>query len=158
MLRFLISLIRSAALVALCVAISPIGSVAAPATVSDPDNAHVAEVVSHARLLYAQAHLFKLTKREPEAQRIYGEIATTFESTQLSPVLLAVTGDHLLSNGEREKAAKFYADLREELSEEQLPIIDYACVRLGELALAEGRFQEELNLFTHAADEIAGAK
>jgi TolA-binding protein len=115
-----------------------------------------ANATGQARLLYAQAQLFKLTKREPEAQRIYGEIAAGFKSTQLSPVLLAVTGDHLLSKGDQEKAAKFYADLREDYPKSNY--LDYAYVGLGEMALAKGRFKEALELFTHATDEIAGAK
>ena len=115
-----------------------------------------ANATGKARLLYAQAALLKQIKREPDALKIYGEIAGRFEPAQLSPVLLAEIGDYLLSKGERDKATAFYTDLREDYPKSDH--LDYAFVGLGELALAAGKYKEALELFTHAADEIAASK
>jgi TolA-binding protein len=109
-----------------------------------------------ARLLYAEAELLKLIKREPDAKKIHAEIATKFAPETLSPVLLAIVGDYLLDTGDRAKAVKLYDNLRTDYPKSDY--LDYAEVGLGEIALTEGKAKEALELFTHAADEVAGAK
>ncbi len=116
----------------------------------------IANDTGKARLLYAEAELLKQIKREPDARKIYEEIASKYAAETLSPVLLAVVGDHLMSTGDRAKAADFYDNLREDYPKSDY--LDYAEVGLGEIALADGNAKKALELFTHAADEVAGAK
>ena len=116
----------------------------------------IANETGKARLLYASAELMKETRKEPEARKIYAEIATRYPADTLSPVLLAVVGDYLMGTGDRAKAADYYDNLREDYPKSDY--FDYAEVGLGEIALADGNAKKALKLFTHAADEVAGAK
>ncbi len=115
-----------------------------------------ANTTGKARLLYARAELLKLIKKDKEAQEIYAEMAGRFEPENLSPVLLAIVGDFLLFKGDHDKAGKMYADLREDYPKSDY--LDFAYVGLGEIALAKADYKKALELFTHAADEIAAMK
>jgi tetratricopeptide (TPR) repeat protein len=109
-----------------------------------------------ARLLYAESELLKLLKKDKEVQAIYTEMADRFHAADLSPVLLALVGDHLLSKGEGAKAAACYDRMREDFPKSDY--LDYAFVGLGELALAAKDYPKALELFSHAADDLAGSK
>ncbi len=118
--------------------------------------ATIANATGKARLLYAEAELLKLFKRDDDARKVWLEIAAGTSPENLSPVLLANVGDYLLAKGDLDKAATLYTDLREDYP--KTDFLDYAFVGLGEIALAKGDNAKALELFTHAADEIAGAK
>jgi TolA-binding protein len=116
----------------------------------------VANSTGKARLLYAEAELAKLRKQEAEAQKIYAGIAERFKPEDLSPVLLALIGDHLLAKGERDRATVLYARLREDFPKSDH--LDVAYVGLGEMAMAAKDYKKALELFSHAADELAASK
>jgi TolA-binding protein len=109
-----------------------------------------------ARVLYAQAELAKLRKKNEEMQAAYAEIGNRFKIEDLSPVMLAVVGDYLLSKKDNDRAAQFYANLREDFPKSDY--LDYAYVGLGELAMQKQEYQKALDLFTYAADELASMK
>ncbi|MEQ1862769.1 MAG: tetratricopeptide repeat protein [Chthoniobacteraceae bacterium] len=115
-----------------------------------------ASATGKARLLYAEAELAKLLKKDADVQRIYAEIAGRFKPGDLSPVLLATVGEALLAKGERDRTAQFFELMRTDFPKSDY--LDYAFVGLGEIAMAKGDHTMALELFTHAADEIAGAK
>jgi TolA-binding protein len=116
----------------------------------------LANSTGKARLLYAEAELAKLRKQDQEAQKIYASIAERFKAEDLSPVLLALIGDHLLAKGERDRATVLYARLREDFPKSDY--LDFAYVGLGEMAMVAKDYAKALELFSHAADEIAGSK
>lgn len=116
----------------------------------------MANATGKARLLYAEAELPRLRKQEAEAQKIYAKIAGQFKPEELSPVLLAIIGDHLLAKGERDRAGKLYEHLRDDFPKSDY--LDYAYVGLGELALSGKDYPKALELFSHAADELAASK
>jgi TolA-binding protein len=70
--------------------------------------------------------------------------------------MLAVVGDYLLSKKDNDRAAQFYANLREDFPKSDY--LDYAYVGLGELAMQKQEYQKALDLFTYAADELASMK
>ncbi len=109
-----------------------------------------------ARLLYAQAELAKLRKADAEVQKIYSEIAERFKEEVLSPVLLAFVGDYLLGKGEIDRASKLYEALREDYPKSNY--LDFAYVGLGDIALGRKDYKQALELFSRAADDIAGSK
>jgi TolA-binding protein len=116
----------------------------------------IANSTGKARLLYAEAELAKLRKQDAEAQKIYAGIAERFKPEDLSPVLLALIGDHLLAKGERDRATVLYARLREDFPKSDH--LDFAYVGLGEVAMAAKDYQKAFELFSHAADELAASK
>jgi tetratricopeptide (TPR) repeat protein len=115
----------------------------------------MANATGQARLLYAQAELAKLLRNDAAAQSLCGAIARRFKTEELSPVLLALVGDYLLAKGDA-RAEKYYSDLREDYPKSDY--LDFAYVGLGELAMAGKDYQQALELFSHAADEIPGLK
>ncbi len=118
--------------------------------------ADLANATGRARLLYAEAELCKLRRQNADVQDIYDRLAKDFTPEQLSPVLLALVGDHLLEKGDRVKAAKFFEDLREDYPKSNY--LDFAFNGLGEIALAGGQARKALELFTTAADDLAALK
>ena len=115
-----------------------------------------ANLTGRARLLYAEAELAKLRKQPAEVQRIYTEIAGRFKPADLSPVLLALVGEHLLAKGEGAKARAIFESMRADYPKSDY--IDYAYVGLGQLAFDERKYPKALELFTYAADEIAASR
>ena len=116
----------------------------------------VAKATGQARLLYAEAELAKLRRKDSEAEKIYGDIAQQFKIEELSPVLLALVGDYQLRHGEQDKAAVTFANLREDYPKSDY--LDYAYVGLGQLALDAKDYPKALELFSHAADELAASR
>ncbi len=116
----------------------------------------IANTTGKARLLYAEVELAKLRKADGDAQQLYAEMAGRFKPADLSPVLLALVGDYLMSKGEQDRAAKIFEHLREDFPKSDY--LDYAYVGLGEIALTAGDKKKALEHFSHAADEIAGSK
>ena len=118
--------------------------------------AAIANATGKARLLYAEAQLLKLKKRDDDAQKIFERISRDFKGEELSPVLLAQVGDYRLKAGDSSGAADLYHRLKEDYPKSDY--LDYAYVGLGELALEKKDAKQALELFTHAADEIAASK
>ncbi|SRR5579862_776489 len=108
-----------------------------------------------ARLFYARAELAQLLKKPAERAKYFAEIEK-FKPEELSPVLLAQAGDDLLAKGEAERAATLYSELRDAYPKSDF--LDYAYVGLGEIAFAQKNYTRALELFTYAADELAGSK
>ncbi|MGH8047208.1 MAG: tetratricopeptide repeat protein, partial [Chthoniobacterales bacterium] len=114
-----------------------------------------ANQTGHARLLYARAQLAKLQRRAADYDKLNLQIATQFLPEELSPLLLANAGDALLAQGNAEKAAKFYNELKEFYPNSTYR--DSAEVGLAEIAFRKKDYAGALEIFTAAAD-LAGAK
>jgi tetratricopeptide (TPR) repeat protein len=118
--------------------------------------AGIANATGRARLLYAEAELAKLRRHEEEVPKIYDRISHEFKDEELSPVLLAQIGDYRLKTGDKDGAAALYHRLKEGYPKSDY--LDYAFVGLGELALDKKDPKLALELFHHAADELAASK
>jgi TolA-binding protein len=109
-----------------------------------------------ARLLYARAELATLRRKPDEHDELINQIAGQFKPDPLSPLLLALAGDHLLAKGNSEGAATFYNHLKDYYPKSVYR--DYAYVGLGEIAFAKKEYDNALDLFVEAADKIALSK
>lgn len=110
-----------------------------------------------ARILYAQSELARLRKNTDEQAAKIDEIARNFAPEDLSPYLLALSGDHLLGLGEKDKAAGLYRFLMETFP--KCDVVDYAYSGLGEIALQNKDSARALELFDEAVDKgVAGQK
>ncbi len=118
--------------------------------------AAIAQPTGQARLLYAEAELARLRRHDDDAQKIYGEISHRFQGDDLSSVLLALIGDYRLKTGDRKGAADFFNRLK--IDYPKSDYLDYAFVGLGELAFEKKDYRKALELFSHAADEIAASR
>ena len=115
-----------------------------------------ANATGHARVLYAQAELATLRKKQVEHDRLIGEIAATYKPADLSPLLLAQVGDYLLAKGEKEQAGIFYSELKDYFPKSDY--LDFAYVGLGEIAFGKKDYGTALELFTSGADDFAGSR
>jgi TolA-binding protein len=115
-----------------------------------------ANATTQARLIYARAEMAATHRQAAVHDRLIGQIASQFKPEDLSPLLLAQAGDYVLTQGSSDAASKFYTELKEYYPESVY--LDFAYVGLGEIAFAKKDYGTSLNLFTEAADKIAGSK
>jgi tetratricopeptide (TPR) repeat protein len=115
-----------------------------------------ANATTRARLLYARAALATLRRKPDVHDQLIGQIATQFQPDDLSPLLLAQSGDYLFAQGKSDRAADYYDELKEYFPTSMY--IDYAYVGLGEIAYAKKDYKKALDLFTDAIDKFAGSK
>lgn len=115
----------------------------------------LADPVGRARLNFARIDLLKLLKRQEDADSLMREIAA-MKPEQLSPQLLALSGDYMAAKNFPEEARVFYEFLKENYLKSAW--LDHAYAGLGAAALAKGDAKKALELYTLAADEYAGAK
>ncbi len=111
---------------------------------------------TRARLLYAQAELCKLRKKNAEADNIYEDISLRFKPEDLSPVLLAQIGDFLAAKKKTERSTACFTRLKEEFPKSDY--VDYAYVGLGDADLAAKKYNDALDLFTDAIEKYSGMK
>jgi tetratricopeptide (TPR) repeat protein len=115
-----------------------------------------ANATTRARLIYARAALATLRRKQADHDQFIGQIAVQFKPEDLSPLLLAQSGDWLLDAGKAADAARYYGELKEYYPNSMY--LDYAYVGLGEIAFGKKDYKNALNLYTTAADKIAGSK
>jgi TolA-binding protein len=115
-----------------------------------------ANATTKARLIYTRAEMATTRRHPAEHDQLIAQIAGQFKPEDLSPLLLAQAGDYLLTQGSSAAAAKFYTELKEYFPNSVY--LDFAYVGLGEIAFAKKDYPTALNLFTEAADKIAGSK
>ncbi len=115
-----------------------------------------ANATMRARLIYARAELATLRRKQADHDQLIGQIAAQFKPEELSPLLLAQCGDYLLAAGKPADAASFYNELKEYFPNSMY--LDFAYVGLGEIAFEKKDYKNALDLFTTAADKIAGSK
>jgi len=114
----------------------------------------IAQGTGEARLLYVQAELLKLTKREAETGPIWTQIASAFRLEDLSPILLNEAGIYRLNKGDLDSASEAFELLRKSFPKSEY--IDSAYVGLGEVALQKKDPEKALTLFNYASNEVAG--
>ncbi len=108
-----------------------------------------------ARLMFAQAEMATIKKQDAMREKILREMSDRFKPEDLSPVLLALTGDFLLEHGEPDRAAKLYDLMRENYPKSDH--LDVAYVGLGEIAFAKKEYDKALKLFTDALDNVTAS-
>jgi TolA-binding protein len=109
-----------------------------------------------ARLYYARARLAEML-RDPKTSNIYMKgIATTNAANPaaLSPMLLAVSGDILLKEGDLDGAEAYYRRLADRYADSMFS--DAGPVGLGYVALARKKPEDALKIFENALTNIAG--
>jgi TolA-binding protein len=111
-----------------------------------------------ARMLYARAELASLKKNEPERQQAMLDLSTRFKTEELSPVLLAQTGDYLMAKGtskSQEQAGQCYAYLKENYLKSDY--LDFAYVGLGDLAYQKKQYEQALEFYSDAIEKIGAS-
>jgi outer membrane protein assembly factor BamD (BamD/ComL family) len=107
-----------------------------------------------ARLRYYESSVLGMTRKPAEAEKILLSIGRETPAEQLSAPLLAVSGEALYKNGDKEQASAFFNTLLERYPSSDYR--DFAYVGLGDLAL--DRKESEIALaFYDDAIKKAGA-
>ena len=111
---------------------------------------------ARARILYAKAQLARLRKQPAEEEKYIGQIAGDFKPEDLSPLLLGVAGDYLVSQRKFDQAAAFYERLMDDFPKSQM--VDFAYHGLGEIAYQKRDYPKALRYFTDGSEKIAAAQ
>jgi TolA-binding protein len=117
-------------------------------------NAGEQSQTAKARIIYAKAEVARLRKKTDEQNKLLAGIAHDFKPEDLSPMLLAQSGDVLFARGETEKAAALFQHLMDNYPKSD--VVDFAYSGLGEIAFQKKDYQKALALFTEAI-EVVGA-
>ena len=107
-----------------------------------------------ARILFAKSELARMRKRPANQEKDLQAIADDFKPGDLSPTLLALTGDYLLGKGQNERAAVLFQMLMDDYPKSEM--LDFAYNGLGEIAYQQQQFDKALKYFNGAVDQ-AGA-
>lgn len=107
-------------------------------------------LIAQARGNFAKAEIAKALKNTEEADKLLDSIATNFKPDELSPTILAIVGDHLLSKGKPDLAAKYYTYLKENYRSSSFA--DFAFAGLAEILLAKGKGKEALDIINDALE------
>jgi TolA-binding protein len=110
---------------------------------------------AQARVLYAKAEMARLRKQPAEMEKGLEVISEQFKPEDLSPMLLAITGDYLLEKNRTEKAVLFFERLRKEYP--KCDMLDFAYNGLAETAFRKGDYQAALQLYSDAIDKAAAS-
>jgi TolA-binding protein len=103
-----------------------------------------------ARILFAKAEVAQLRRRPDERKQQIEAIVGNFQPAELSPMLLAEAGDHVLAASDLGKAAAFYQHLMEDYPKS--PMVDFAYCGLGEIAYRGKEYEKALRLFSGPID------
>ncbi len=115
-----------------------------------------ANATARARLLYVRAELARLRKKDAEADALVEKIAQEFQPPDLSPVLLAQSGDFFLHKKLADRATPFYKRLQEDFPKSDY--LDFAYVGLAQIAFDGQHYEEALDLDTDAIEKYSGMK
>ncbi|MGA3172019.1 MAG: tetratricopeptide repeat protein [Chthoniobacteraceae bacterium] len=134
-----------------------------PAPVVDPDTElktllsgdASGNETSKARILFARSEMARLKRKPADQDALIGQIAQ-FKPEDLSPTLLAVSGDYLLAKGETDRAALMYQHLMDTYPKST--VLDSAYNGLGQIALRKNDNERALSLFTEAIDEVGAVQ
>lgn len=89
--------------------------------------------------------------RNPErADTFFKKVSANYKAEELSPTILAVVGDHLLSKGEAPKAAAYFEYIKEHNRSSEYA--DFGFAGLAEILLQQKKFKEVLELCNEAVD------
>jgi TolA-binding protein len=103
-----------------------------------------------ARILYAKSELARIKRRPADQEALMNQIAHDFKPEDLSPVLLAQSGDYLMTKNETDRAALMYQHLLDAYPKSSY--LDFAYNGLGQIALGKNDNEKALSLFTEAID------
>ena len=87
-------------------------------------NAGEQSQTAKARIIYAKAEIARLRKKTDEQNKLLAGIAHDFKPEDLSPMLLAGSGDVLFARGETEKAAALFQHLMDNYPKSD--VVDFA--------------------------------
>lgn len=107
--------------------------------------------LAKARIRYYESRVLGLTRKPAEADKILFTIGRDLPADQLSAPLLAVSGEALYKNGDKERAAAFFNALLERFPSSDYR--DFAYVGLGDLALDRDEPQLALSLYNDAINK-----
>ncbi len=147
----------------------PSGSETAPGTATSPApydaKASLAQFLNpkdfpdtplvKARLLYAQAELARMLRKNDEAATALDAICDKLPPNALGAALLAQSGDRLLERNQPAQALTFYKELTSAFPKSDL--IEYAFNGQGQIALLEGKPEVALRWFDDAIDKAGAA-
>ena len=108
---------------------------------------------ARARVLYAKAQLARLLRQNAEVERDLLAIAAQFKPGVLSPTILGLVGDALVSSGKPDAAVPFYQTLMDDYPKD--PNVDFAYAGLGEVAFQNKQYDKALEYFGDGTDKIA---
>ena len=109
-----------------------------------------------ARVLYAKSELARLRKQPAEQEKNFSAIAQNFKPDDLSPMLLAVVGDYLLSKGELDKAEPLFKRLMDDYAKND--IVEFAYNGLGEIAYRRKQYEVALKYYSDAIDKVGASQ
>lgn len=113
-------------------------------------------LTAKARILYLKSEVAMLRKQKEEHDMLLERIAQNFKPEDLSPMLLALSGDLMLEKGDSAKADSLFQKLKTAYPKSD--VIDFAYNGIGQLALAKGENEKALKTFTAAIEEIGATR
>ncbi len=113
-------------------------------------------LTAQARILYLKSEVAMLRKQKEEHDKLLESIAQNFKPDDLSPMLLALSGDLVLEKGDQAKAEMLFQKLK--ITYPKSDVIDFAYNGIGQLALAKGENEKALKIFTAAIEEIGATR
>lgn len=108
---------------------------------------------AQARALFAQAELARVRRLPEDQKKAIQRIADDFAPKDLSPPLLGIVGDYLLSVNDNDRAAAIFQYLFDYYPKS--PFLDFAYAGLGEIAFRRGDYQTALRYFQDGTEQIA---
>lgn len=115
---------------------------------------HDDSLIAQARGFFAKAEIAKALRNTEESERLLDGIATRFKPDELSPTILGIVGDHLLSHGKAAKALPFFSQLKENFRGSMFA--DFGFVGVATILLDQGKAKEALAVVTDATDNGIG--
>ena len=109
-----------------------------------------------ARALFLKSEVALLQKKTAAHDKFLAEIAEDFKPDDLSPMLLALTGDLMLEKGDSAKANVLFQKLKTDFPKSD--VIDFAYNGIGQIALAKGENEAALKTFTDAIEVIGATR
>ena len=107
-------------------------------------------LIAQARGFFAMGQLNVFLRNPERADTFFKKVSANYKAEELSPTILAVVGDHLLSKGEAPKAAAYFEYIKEHNRSSEYA--DFGFAGLAEILLQQKKFKEALELCNEAVD------